>query len=135
MIMRTHLVYLLIGVILCVSLLFLNSSSNALVTNSPHVTEPTFYNEAASDPLWIEVMHKEHQVLNYNNTWDIIDLPISKKLIGSKNAIDYLETFSSVIKMPTMRCIFYVWCIERITHFPRNEQVELKNIHSLIHFS
>ena len=81
-------------------------------------------------------MNKELTALSHNNTWDIVSFPIGKRPIGSKwvykvklksdrslerykallvskgftqqYGIDFEETFSPVVKMTTIRCIFAV---------------------------
>ena len=78
-------------------------------------------------------MQKELQALNDNNTWDLVPLPSGKKSIGSKwvykvklrsdgsleryraklvakgfhqkHGIDFQETFSSVVRFTTVRCL------------------------------
>ncbi|XP_074305023.1 uncharacterized protein LOC141639955, partial [Silene latifolia] len=42
-------------------------------------TEPTSYNEAATDPQWVQAMQTELDALQSNNTWVITDLPKGKK--------------------------------------------------------
>lgn len=97
------------------------------------IKEPSTYNEAATQPLWIEAMSKEIQALHANHTWDLVTLPPGKKPIGSKwvykvklksdgslerckarlvakgynqrYGIDYEETFSPVVKMATVRIL------------------------------
>ena len=78
-------------------------------------------------------MNAELKALSANNTWDIVDLPKGKKHIGykwvfkiklkakgsvervkarlvakgytQKHGVDYMETFSLVVKMATVKCI------------------------------
>ena len=115
---------------------FPSSYKTFLATSSETLQEPSNYTEASSKPEWIEAMNKEIQALVTNNTWDLVDLPSGKKPIGNKwvykikleadgtldrckarlvtkgfnqkYGIDYEETFSPVVKMPTIRCILAI---------------------------
>ncbi|KAJ0470227.1 putative RNA-directed DNA polymerase [Helianthus annuus] len=97
------------------------------------ITEPTCYEEAASDPRWVEAMNKEMEALFRNNTWILADLPQGRKAIGCKwvfrvkyksngeierfkarlvakgfnqrEGLDFGETFSPVVKMVTIRTV------------------------------
>ena len=46
--------------------------------------KPHFYREASSDPLWQAVMIEELDALSRNCTWDLIDLPLDKSVVGCK---------------------------------------------------
>ncbi|GJY61425.1 putative RNA-directed DNA polymerase, partial [Tanacetum coccineum] len=95
-------------------------------------TEPNTYYKAIQNHNWIEAMNNEIEALNMNNTWTICDLPEGRKSVGSKwlfkikykstgsikrykamlvakgfsqrEGSDYMETFSLVVKMSTVRC-------------------------------
>nr|XP_009784012.1 PREDICTED: uncharacterized protein LOC104232483 [Nicotiana sylvestris] len=47
-------------------------------------TEPDSFKEAAQDSRWVEAMQQEINVLEENNTWKLVDLPLEKHVIGSK---------------------------------------------------
>ncbi|KAJ0898957.1 putative RNA-directed DNA polymerase [Helianthus annuus] len=110
------------------------SSNNMCFTASLNkIVEPSCYEEVASDPRWIEAMHKEMEALFRNNTWVLTDLPQGRKDIGCKwvfrvkyksngeverfkarllakgfnqrEGLDFGETFSPVVKMVTVRTI------------------------------
>lgn len=44
--------------------------------------EPTSYNQARTDKRWIDAMNHELKALEDNDTWDLVPLPLGKKLIG-----------------------------------------------------
>ena len=55
------------------------------VCNSTIVTyEPCMYYEASANPLWQKAMAKEHQALIGTQTWDLVDLPPDKSVVGCK---------------------------------------------------
>lgn len=110
-------------------------------------------------------MEAEIQALKDNKTWEIVDLPKGKRAIGSKwvykikfksdgslerfkaslvakgfnqkYSIDYEETISPVIKMPTVRCILanaasHKWTVHQLDinnaflHGDLHEEVYMK---------
>ncbi|XP_015161169.1 uncharacterized mitochondrial protein AtMg00820-like [Solanum tuberosum] len=98
--------------------------------------EPTSYSKAATDPRWMEAMKAEIEALEDNHTRKVVPLPEGKKVIGckwvykikykdtgeierfkarlvakgynQKEGLDYQETFSSVVKMLTVRAVLSI---------------------------
>ena len=52
------------------------------VTQIPY--EPCSYREAQTNPLWQQAMNDELQALAKTHTWDLVDLPPGKTIIGCK---------------------------------------------------
>ncbi|XP_049394571.1 uncharacterized mitochondrial protein AtMg00820-like [Solanum stenotomum] len=105
--------------------------------------EPKSYHEAVKDDRWILAMQQEIYALEENGTWDIVDLPPGKNVVGCKwvfkikyrvdgqverfkarlvakgfnqqEGIDYSETFYPVAKMVTVR---FVLAVATSSHWP-----------------
>ena len=48
------------------------------------IIEPDNYQEASGDKAWQEVMKEELEVIEKNNTWELVERPIDKPVIGVK---------------------------------------------------
>lgn len=109
----------------------LTSTYLAFIANISQDTEPTHYSQACTHPAWIEAMNKEFEALESNHTWEITYLPPGKTPIGCKwvykvkrnldgsverfkaqlvakgytqvYGVDYLDSFSPVAKLVTVR--------------------------------
>lgn len=98
------------------------------------VIEPSDFEEAAKDRSWMEAMEAELEMINKNETWELVSRPENKKVIGVKwvyrtkyNADgslnkhkarlvvkgysqqygeDFLETFAPVARLDTIKLLF-----------------------------
>jgi hypothetical protein len=98
--------------------------------------EPTTFRQASQDPLWQKAMNEELDALTKNNTWDLVELPPGKSVVGCKwvykikthadgsierykarlvakgytqeYGIDYEETFAPVARLTSVRALIAV---------------------------
>ena len=94
-------------------------------------SDPQTYEDATYDPRWKTTMKEEFSSLQKNNTWELVDLPLRRKLVQCKwvfktkfavdgsplkykailvakgysqvHGIDYNETFAPMAKMDSIR--------------------------------
>lgn len=105
----------------------------ALVTEIPQSAEPKSYNQAKSDPNWIDAMNKEYAALLANHMWILVPPNDDQNIVGYKRVykvkrradgslerykaclvakdfhqekgIDFFETFSPVVRPTTIRVV------------------------------
>ena len=100
------------------------------------MTEPENYTEAAGDAAWQDAMKAELNMIEKNNTWELVERPIDQPVIGvkwvykvklnldgtvnkykarlvakgyaQKPGIDYNETFAPVARLDTIRTLIAI---------------------------
>jgi Reverse transcriptase (RNA-dependent DNA polymerase) len=116
-----------------------------VASNKP--IEPTCYTQAIKDPSWRQAMATELTALAHNATWDLVPCPPGAHVIGAKwvfkvklrsdgtverckarlvakgydqqEGVDYLETFSPVVRPGTIRIILSIalsqkWAVHQL---------------------
>lgn len=107
-----------------------------LAQSSPENKEPSYFTKASKSSLWREAMNKEFTALLQNGTWSLVQLSPNKNIVGCRwvyrikrkadgtiehynarlvakgfhqqEGVDFLETFSPIIKHATIRLILSI---------------------------
>ncbi|KAG8499326.1 hypothetical protein CXB51_005873 [Gossypium anomalum] len=98
------------------------------------MVEPSCYDEAARESCWQEAMEVKLRMIHKNDTWELVDRPANRKVIGVKwvfrtknnadgslnkhkarlvvkgysqqQGVDFFETFAPVARLDTIRLLF-----------------------------
>ena len=62
----------------------LSSGFKAFIAKIDSVVVPKYIHEAFKDPKWEKVVQEKVKALHDNGTWEVVDLPKGKKVVGSK---------------------------------------------------
>ena len=110
-----------------------NLDNYALMAQVLIVQEPSSFHEAQEDPHWMAAMDLEYDSILRNHTWDLVDRPPQRKVIGTKwvykakynsngtlekykarlvakgfaqvEGFDFQETFAPTARMTTIRMV------------------------------
>ena len=63
--------------VLCVKYPLFAEKCYLMVESDPHT-----YEDVAHDPRWKTAMKEEFSSLQKNNTWELVDLPLGRKLVS-----------------------------------------------------
>ena len=129
----------------------LSKGHNTFLTTLDNFFVPKNIQEALEDPNWKLAVMEEMRALEKNRTWEVVDQPKDKKVVGCKwvftvkykadgsverykarlvakgftqtHGVDYLETFAPVAKMNSIRILFSL----AVTYDWPLQQLDIKN--------
>lgn len=109
------------------------------------ILKPTTYRQVVKDPLWCTAMQTELNALESNNTWQIVDLPPNKRVVGCKwlykvkykadgtldrykarlvakgftqtQGVDFFRTYAPVAKMTIVRLVLSLAAMQNWGHY------------------
>ena len=61
-----------------------NTGLNSLFSLFCHVDDPIHFEDAVKEEKWIEAMNEGIGAIEKNDTWELVDLPQGKEVIGVK---------------------------------------------------
>lgn len=124
----------------CLTYSRLSPSHRTYVNAITSISIPSTFHQANQSPLWRAAMATELKALDANHTWQLTPLPPGKHAIGCKwvykikyktdgsierykarlvakgytqlEGLDYHETFASVTKLVTVRCLLAIASIQ-----------------------
>ncbi|KAG8474282.1 hypothetical protein CXB51_033938 [Gossypium anomalum] len=91
------------------------------------IVEPSSYEEATRDRCWKKAMEVELDMIRKNETWDLVDRPDQKKVIGVKWVFRAKFCMSNCKPVNTLMAQG-----EKLTNFGSQERVDKKEYKSLI---
>eukprot|EP00253_Pinus_taeda_P034270 PITA_34270 len=65
-------------------------------------TEPSSFQEAVQQPVWIDAMVEEYDSIIWNNVWDVVPRPANKAVV---KGIDYNETFAPIVRYSSIKAV------------------------------
>lgn len=87
---------------------------NTLTTIST-LYEPKSYQEAILHPIWFESMNAELDALEKNHTWEVVDYPPGKSIVGCAWKFKLKYNADGTLNKPKSRLVTQGFCSNRRT--------------------